>query len=412
MRIYVSSTFDDLRLHRASCIRVLRQLGHEVVSMEDYVAESSIPVDKVVADVKTCDVYVVLVAWRYGYVPEASRINLDVSGATKGATSITEYEYLAAVEANVKRLAFLLHERAPWPPYLMDGSAGTTDPHGSLGKVLGFRERLQRDQMVAFFEEPADLEARLSAAVASVGLRSQMLSNSVELHGSMEAFAASIPITDSGRMPLDQLVDANPSPLVAAIDIKNTWWSTRLYILALVADLLTDVRRIVISEGDDFVGMVSAQHVRLMLQSLHPQISQFEEQKVNLPLPIVAKDALSEILRRWRELLNENEGQSVMEEAVQMTVTRAGLVRWLGDGMLTGAVRVADPDQTTVLDLLRVLDYPNEYVPIVAEPTASNLVRTGIRTKLRVINKAMLNAQLAKIHIDDMLISLGLRFRF
>jgi Domain of unknown function (DUF4062) len=412
MRIYVSSTFDDLRQHRASCIRVLRQLGHEVVSMEDYVAESSIPVDKVVADVKTCDVYVVLVAWRYGYVPEASRINVDVNGATKGATSITEYEYLAAVETNVKRLAFLLHERAPWPPYLMDGSAGTADPHGSLGKVLGFRERLQRDQMVAFFEEPADLEARLSAAVASVGLRSQMLSNSVELHGSMEAFAASIPITDSGRMPLDQLVDANPSPLVAAIDIKKTWWSTRLYILALVADLLTNVRRIIISEGDDFVGMVSAQHVRIMLRSLHPQISQFEEQKVNLPLPMLAKDALSEVLRRWREVLNEQEGKSVMEQAVQMTVTRAGLVRWLGDGMLTRAIQVLDPDQTTVLDLLRVLDYPNEYVPIVAEPIPPNVVRTATHTKLRVINKAMLNAQLAKIHIDDMLISLGLRFRF
>ncbi len=34
-----------------------------------------------------------------------------------------------------------------------------------------------------------------------------------------------------------------------------------------------------------------------------------------------------------------------------------------------------------------------------------------IQFGLRVINKAMLNAQLAKIHIDDML-SLGLRFRF
>jgi Domain of unknown function (DUF4062) len=410
MRIYVSSTFDDLRLHRASAIRVLRQLGHEVVSMEDYVAESSIPVDKVVADVKTCDVYVVLVAWRYGYIPETTRITVDVSRAIKGTTSITEYEYLAAVEANVKRLAFLLHERAPWPPHLMDGFAGVIDSQGNMSKVLGFRERLQRDQMVAFFEEPADLEARLSAAVASVGLRSQMLRNSVKLHGSMEAFAASIPITDSGRMPLDQLVEANPSPLVATIDIQKTWWSTRLYILAVVADLLTDVRRIVISEGDDFVGMVSAQHVRMMLQTLHPQISQFEQQQVNLPLPVVAKDALSEILRRWRAVLNEQEGQSVMEQAVQMTITRAALVRWLGDGMLTSAVRVVDPDQTTVLDLLRVLDYPNEYVPIVAEPVASN--KKAVNTRLRVINKAMLNAQLAKNHIDDMLMSLGLRFRF
>jgi len=182
MRIYVSSTFNDLKEHRAACVRVLRQLGHEVVSMEDYVAESSIPVDKVVADVKSCDVYVVLVAWRYGYVPDKSRVTLEVKEAIKGETSITDYEYLAALEGNVKRLAFLLHERAPWPPHLMDGFAGAGDPRRDLSKVLAFREKLQRDQMVAFFEEPADLEARLSAAVASVGLRSQMLQNSVKLH--------------------------------------------------------------------------------------------------------------------------------------------------------------------------------------------------------------------------------------
>src|SRR5688572_21328286 len=31
MRIFVSSSFEDLREHRAAAIRVLRQLGHEVL---------------------------------------------------------------------------------------------------------------------------------------------------------------------------------------------------------------------------------------------------------------------------------------------------------------------------------------------------------------------------------------------
>jgi hypothetical protein len=35
---------------------------------------------------------------------------------------------------------------------------------------------------------------------------------------------------------------------------------------------------------------------------------------------------------------------------------------------LGSAVCVGDPNQTTVLDLLRMRDYPNDYVPIVAEP--------------------------------------------
>ena len=412
MRIYVSSTFNDLMEHRAASVRVLRQLGHEVVSMEDYVAESSIPVDKVVSDVKSCDVYVVLVAWRYGYVPDKSRVFVDVKEAIKGETSITNYEYLAAVEGNIRRLAFLLHERAPWPPHLMDGFSGAGDPSRDLTKVLAFRERLQRDQMVAFFAGPADLEARLSAAVASVGLRSQMLQNSVKLHGSMEGIAAAIPISDSGRMPLDVLIGAKPSPEVAQIDIATTWWSTRLYILAVVSDLLTNVRRIAITENGEFVGLVSTHHVRKMLRTLHPEIDQFERGQLLPALPASPIDGLSEILRRWEAVLMEQPGQWVKEQAVQMNVTRASLVKWLGDGMLAGAVRVVDPDQTTVLDLLRVLDYPNDYVPLVGEQSGPNASGTSSQPPFRVINKAMLNAELAKNRIDDMLTSLGLRLRF
>lgn len=411
MRVYVSSTFRDLEVHRSACVRVLRQLGHEVVSMEDYVAESSIPVEKVVADVKSCDVYVILVAWRYGYVPEKERVTIDVPGAVKGETSITDYEYLAAQQGNVKRLAFLVHEHAPWSPHLMDGFDSEQGTRGDLTKVLAFRERIQRDLMVAYFDKPADLEARLSAAVASVGLRTQMLRNSVQLHsGSINTMAASIPITDSGRMPLEELVNANPPAEIAVIDITNTWWSTRLYLLAVVADMLTDVKRIVIKEGESFVGIVSPTYLRGTLRSFHPEVEQFERKKIALPLPADGNSALSEILRRWREVLQQTSEQDTSrEQAIQLTVTKTVLLRWLGDGLLTGAVRVADPEQTTVLDLLRVLDYPNQYVPVVGEPR-SPLQAAG-RMRLMIINKATLNDQLAKSYIDDTLTSLGLRFR-
>jgi hypothetical protein len=422
MRIYVSSTFRDLEEHRRACIRVLRQLGHEVVSMEDYVAESSIPVEKVVADVKSCDLYVILVAWRYGYIPDKERVNIDVEGAVKGETSITEYEFLTAVAAKVKRLAFLIHEHAPWPPHLMDGFGSNQGKRGDVTKVLEFREKIQRDLMVAYFEEPSDLEARLSAAVASVGLRSQMLKNSVTLHeGSINTMAASIPITDSGRMPLDMLVTANPSPEVAVIDIGMTWWSTRLYLLAVVADKLTDVKRVVINEGNEFIGIVSPIYIRETLRTVHPEVEQFENKSVGLALPLDGATALSHLLEQWNEVILpiNTQGASVndpysrqneilmKEQAIQLTLNRTVLLRLLGDGFLTGAVRVVDPDQTTVLDLLRVLDYPNQYVPVVAEPGS----RTAGKTPLRIINKATLNEQLARNYIDDTLTSLGLRFR-
>ena len=46
-RIYVSSTFVDLEEHRAKLIETLRQLGHDVVAMENYVAENQIPLENV-----------------------------------------------------------------------------------------------------------------------------------------------------------------------------------------------------------------------------------------------------------------------------------------------------------------------------------------------------------------------------
>ncbi len=69
MRIFVSSSFEDLREHRAAAIRVLRQLGHEVLAMEDMIAGSAAPLAKVLEMVDRSEAYVGVFAWRYGYVP-------------------------------------------------------------------------------------------------------------------------------------------------------------------------------------------------------------------------------------------------------------------------------------------------------------------------------------------------------
>jgi hypothetical protein len=68
-RIYVSSTYGDLHVHREGVYRVLRQLGHDVVAMEDYVAADQRPLDKCLADVAACDLYLGIFAHRYGYIP-------------------------------------------------------------------------------------------------------------------------------------------------------------------------------------------------------------------------------------------------------------------------------------------------------------------------------------------------------
>ena len=116
MRVFVSSSFEDLREHRAAAIRVLRTLGHEVLAMEDMTAGSIAPLPKVLDMVDRSEAYVGIFAWRYGYVPAAPSPAAmpplpplpPVAGAIPGKTSITHYEYLRAVERKLPILAFLL----------------------------------------------------------------------------------------------------------------------------------------------------------------------------------------------------------------------------------------------------------------------------------------------------------------
>ena len=98
MKVYISSTYQDLVDHRAAVDRTLRRMGHDVIGMEQYVAEGSKPVDRCQADVRLADVYVIIVAWRHGYVPAAE------------TRSITEIELAEAQDAGKPVLAFLLDQ--------------------------------------------------------------------------------------------------------------------------------------------------------------------------------------------------------------------------------------------------------------------------------------------------------------
>ena len=100
-RIYLSSTFADLETARAAVTKTLRRAGHEVVEMEEYVATDERPLDKCLADVASCDAYVGIIAWLYGYVPPGQ------------ASSITELEFREARRLGKSTLLFLLHEDAP-----------------------------------------------------------------------------------------------------------------------------------------------------------------------------------------------------------------------------------------------------------------------------------------------------------
>jgi len=102
-RAFVSSTFVDLKDHRAHVIGSLRRAGFAVDPMEDWTADSDEPKKFSQDRLNGCDLCVLLVAFRRGYVPDDDSL------------SITQREYQAALEHGIDILPFMLDDNAPWP---------------------------------------------------------------------------------------------------------------------------------------------------------------------------------------------------------------------------------------------------------------------------------------------------------
>ncbi|MGK5679756.1 HEAT repeat domain-containing protein [Actinoplanes sp. URMC 104] len=148
-RAYLSSTYSDLRECREAVRLALERQSVDVLGMEGYVAGDARPLDRCLADVARCDLYIGVFAWRYGFIPP---------GQTR---SITELEYREAERLGIPRLIFLVAEEAPWPRSLMDKGA-------DAGAIETLRDQLRVEHVVSFFSGPADLQSAVAAAIANV----------------------------------------------------------------------------------------------------------------------------------------------------------------------------------------------------------------------------------------------------
>lgn len=184
-KVYLSSTFEDLRECREKVRLVLQQLRHVDVAMETYVAEPERPLEKCLADVAASELYVGIFAWRYGYVPQGKD------------RSITELEYRAAMEHHKDRLIFLLDEDAPWPPKYVD------DDKRCIKQLRG---QLADEQVCSFFGTSDQLASLVSTAVSNWSVRrTGALPSSRDLPPPIVAAYAQRLQQQYGRLDLDAL---------------------------------------------------------------------------------------------------------------------------------------------------------------------------------------------------------------
>jgi hypothetical protein len=150
-KVYISSTYLDLKDHREKLERSLRRLGHEVVSADGNVPGDEVSTEKLLRAIVQCDLYIGIFAWRYGWVPPNNNPE---------RLSITEIAYQEARKNQKPCLIFLLSEDAPWPLKFIDRDRSS---------IERLRHILQSQQSVEFFRTTDDLATTATFALSKLG---------------------------------------------------------------------------------------------------------------------------------------------------------------------------------------------------------------------------------------------------
>jgi len=150
-KIYISSTYEDLKEYREAARTACLRLGHQVTGVEDYSASDERPVSRALADVAASDAYLGIVAWRYGLIPSGPENPENLS--------ITHLEFREALKRDLPRLIFVMAEDPHWPPRFIDKSSE---------EIQRFRQEVAARGVVDSFSDAADLQLKVTAAIATL----------------------------------------------------------------------------------------------------------------------------------------------------------------------------------------------------------------------------------------------------
>jgi hypothetical protein len=362
MKIYLSSTYQDLSDHRSTVDRTLRRMGHDVIGMEQYVAEGNKPLDRCLADVRSADLYVVMAGWRYGYVP--------LDQPTPGALSITELEYKEAAANEKPILAFLLDPDTPWPTSRVDALSAEARP-GELRpgyNVARFRSLLGTNHLVGMFRTPDDVASQVAAAVAAQGLNRFMVDrvlvqtsvNSGELMG----FGEGVALEDSAIVSIKSMVAGAGSTRAIRVDLGegDRWWSTRLFLLSSLLHALTGVRQLVfLGAGARFCGMASPSAVLDRFSAAFPLCATFVAELRKGEASLDIERETDRQLAVWSSIHSAPAGSG--EQLAKVGVRAELLERLLGERLIARCIRV-DAQGLTMSQVQQIVESPLPDVPI------------------------------------------------
>src|SRR6516165_11731342 len=146
-KVYVSSMIADLTEERRAVLDWLRLARHQAV--DSYLPDSDTVRDSCLDDVAACDLYVLILGYRYGFQPAQDNPE---------GLSITHLEFRRAGQSGIPRVALL---RTSIPDVSLSDLA---DPQ-RLALVSAFRDEVARQVRPAHFSDLQGLIQGLSTGI-------------------------------------------------------------------------------------------------------------------------------------------------------------------------------------------------------------------------------------------------------
>jgi hypothetical protein len=109
------------------------------------------------------------------------------------------------------------------------------------------------------------------------------------------------------------------------------------------------------------------------------------------------KQEINQVMVDWQGTFG-----AMPEGSVKVDLTPELLRRWFGEAMLQQAVHITDLERASVVDLLRLLDYPNDYVPVITR-RAPATAALPVSEQVDVLDKNALNARLARSYLVELM---------
>ncbi|KPA14107.1 signal transduction protein [Candidatus Magnetomorum sp. HK-1] len=222
-KVYISSTYEDLKDCRKEVYHTLCKLGHQVIAMENYVATDERPLDKCLKDVSSCDIYIGIFAWRYGFVPKGHE------------HAITEQEYRQAVKTKKRMLIFILDDKASWPMNLVDENRS---------KIMALRNELLDGYITGLFKDKLDL-----ANAVSVSITQLEKDKNVKIQKTREE----IHQDNLKSSYLNHLIKKNETLTLTRIDRESVKGENEMKLNSVYTALLTHSSEKSLSFEDDFI---------------------------------------------------------------------------------------------------------------------------------------------------------------